>query len=72
MLSEVLLRACKELIDDAKLGCADLVFKDICLEILAKAKQVLTYEQFEELSFYAAERMKERMIRNPGKKVKIQ
>ena len=53
--------------------CADLVFKDICLEILAKAKQVLTREQFEELSFYAAERMQERIIRNnPGKKVKIQ
>ena len=73
MLSEVLLLACKELIDDAKLGCADLVFKDICLEILAKAKQVLTPEQFEELSFYAAERMKEKMMHNnPGKKVKIQ
>ena len=72
MLNEVLLLACKELIDDAKLGCADMVFKDICLEILAKAKHVLTREQFEELSFYAAERMKEKMIRNPGKKVKIQ
>ena len=72
MLNEILLRACKELIDDAKLGCADLVFKDICLEILAKAKQVLLPEQFEELSFYTAERMKEKMIRNPGKKVKIQ
>jgi len=72
MLNEVLLLACKELIDDAKLGCADMVFKDICLEILAKAKQVLTHEQFEELSFYTAERMKEKMIRNPGKKVKIQ
>ena len=61
MLSEVLLLACKELIDDAKLGCADLVFKDICLEILAKAKQVLTPEQFEELTFYAAERIKEKI-----------
>ena len=71
-MNEVLLRACKELIDDAKLGCAELVFKDICLEILAKAKQVLTQEQFEELSFYAAERMKEKMIRNREKKVKIQ
>jgi len=69
MLNEVLLLACKELIDDAKLGCADLVFKDICLEILAKAKQILTEEQFVELSSYAADRMKEKMIRNnPGKK----
>jgi len=72
MLSEVLLLACKELLDDAKLGCADLVFKDICLEILAKAKQVLAPEQFEELSFHAAERIKEKGIRNLPKKVKIQ
>lgn len=69
MLNEVLLSACKELIDDAKLGCADMVFKDICLEILAKAKQVLTEEQFRELSSYTAERMKEKMLRNnPAKK----
>ncbi len=66
MLNEVLLLACRELIDDAKLGCADLVFKDICLEILAKAKQILTEEQFRELSSYAAERMQEKMLRNPG------
>jgi len=65
-LNEVLLLACKELIDDAKLGCADLVFKDICLEILAKAKQVLTPEQFKELSFYATDRIKEKMVRNPS------
>ena len=69
MLNEVLLSACKELIDDAKIGCADLVFKDICLEVLAKAKQVLTEEQFGELSSYTAERMKEKMLHNnPGKK----
>jgi dsDNA-binding SOS-regulon protein len=72
MLSEVLLLACKELLDDARLGCADLVFKDICLEILAKAKQVLAPEQFEELSFYAAERINEKSIRSPRKRVKIQ
>jgi hypothetical protein len=64
-LSDVLLVACKELIDDAKIGCADLVFKDICLEILAKARQVLTEEQFSELSSYTSERMKEKMIHNP-------
>ena len=67
-MNEVLLLACKELIDDAKLGCADLVFKDICLEILAKAKQVLTEEQFRELSSYTAERMQEKMLRNPRAK----
>jgi hypothetical protein len=60
MLSEVLLTACKELIDDAKNGCANLVFKDICLEILARAKQVLTDAQFEELSYHTAERTKEK------------
>ncbi len=59
-LTEVLLMACKELIDDAKDGCADLVFKDICLEILSRAKQVLTDAQFKELSFYASERIKEK------------
>ena len=42
VLSEVVLLACKDLIDDAKLGCADMVFKDVCLEILAKARLVLT------------------------------
>ena len=72
MLNEIILSACKELVDDAKLGCADLVFKDICLEILAKAKQVLTREQFEELSFHTAERINEKMVRRPGRKVRIQ
>jgi hypothetical protein len=59
-LNETLYTACKELIDDAKMGCADLVFKEICLEILARAKNVLTNEQFQELTQYAAERMKEK------------
>ena len=42
VLSEVVLLVCKELIDDAKLGCAEMVFKDVCLEILAKARLILT------------------------------
>ena len=62
MLDEVLLTACKELIDDAKLSCADLVFKEMCLEILARAKHVLSEDQFMELSAYAAERMEEKNI----------
>jgi len=61
-LNEVLFIACKELIDDAKLGCADLVFKEICLEILARAKNVLTENQFKQLTEYAAERMKEKSL----------
>lgn len=59
-MNEVLFSACKELIDDAKMGCADLVFKEICLEILARAKNVLTDEQFRQLTQYASERMKEK------------
>ena len=71
MLSEVVLLACKELIDDAKLGCADMVFKDVCLEILAKARLVLSNEQFEELTFFVAERMKEERVPGSGRKVRI-
>ena len=71
MLSEVVLSACKELIDDAKLGCADMVFKDVCLEILAKARLVLTNEQFEDLTFFVAERMKEERVPGSGRKVRI-
>jgi hypothetical protein len=61
-MNEILLSACKELIDDAKLGCADLVFKEVCLEILARASHILTEEQFKELSNYAAKLMKEKTI----------
>jgi dsDNA-binding SOS-regulon protein len=70
-LSEVVLSACKDLIDDAKIGCADMVFKDVCLEILAKAKLVLSNEQFEELTFFVAERMKEERFLRSGRKVRI-
>ena len=70
-MSEVVLLACKELIDDAKLGCADMVFKDVCLEILAKARLVLTNEQFEELTFFVAERMKEERVPGSGRRVRI-
>ncbi|MGD9130606.1 MAG: hypothetical protein PVH73_03420 [Candidatus Bathyarchaeota archaeon] len=70
-MSEVVLLACKDLIDDAKIGCADTVFKDVCLEILAKAKLVLSNEQFEELTSFVAERMKEERIPRSGRKVRI-
>jgi hypothetical protein len=59
-MSDVLLNACKELIDDAKIGCADLVFKEICLEILARARNVLTDPEFEILIQYADERIQEK------------
>ena len=60
-MSEQILQACKDLIDDAKIGCADLVFKEVCLEILSRARQVLTESQFRQLVDYVAEKMKERM-----------
>lgn len=52
-------QACKELIDDAKMACADLVFKEVCLEILARARHVLSERQFKQLVAYASERMEE-------------
>lgn len=70
-MNKVLLTTCKELIDDAKLGCIDMVFKDLCIEILAKAKLVLPEEQFEELSSYVAERLKEKLMTNPRHRERI-
>jgi hypothetical protein len=60
-LSGQILQACKELIDDAKMGCADLVFKEICLEILSRARHILSERQFKQLVAYAAERMREKI-----------
>jgi hypothetical protein len=60
-LSERILQACKELIDDAKMACADLVFKEVCLEILSRARHVLTERQFKQLVAYASERMEEQI-----------
>jgi len=61
-MNEVIFTACKELIDDAKMACANMVFKEICLEILSRARNVLTDDQFRELTDYAAEKMKEKSI----------
>ncbi|MEM0356866.1 MAG: hypothetical protein QXL77_00600 [Candidatus Bathyarchaeia archaeon] len=55
-----ILQACKDLIDDAKMSCTDIVFKEVCLEILAKARQVLTEKQFKSLVDYVAEKMREK------------
>lgn len=60
-LNAQLFQACKELIDDAKMCCADLVFKEVCLEILSRASHVLTNTQFKQLAAYATERMKEKI-----------
>jgi len=60
-LSQQILEACKELIDDAKKGCANLVFKEVCLEILSRAHNVLTERQFRHLVAYASEKMQEKI-----------
>jgi hypothetical protein len=60
-MSEQILKACKELIDDAKVGCADLVFKETCLEVLSRARNVLSDKQFKQLVVYATEKMKEKI-----------
>ena len=60
-MSERILQVCKELIDDAKMGSVDLVFKEVCLEILSRARQVLTESQFRQLVDYVGEKMKDRM-----------
>ncbi len=71
VVNEVLL-ACIELIEEAKAECADLVFMDVCLDVLARARLALNNEEFEELNFLVAERLKEKMISAPGSRVKIQ
>jgi len=60
-MSEQILKACKELIDDAKVGCADLVFKEVCLEVLSRARNILPEKQFDQLVAYTAEKMKEKI-----------
>ena len=61
-MSEQILKACRELIDDAKLGCADLVFKEVCLDVLSRASNVLSDKQFNNLVAYAAEKMKDKIM----------
>ena len=60
-MGELLLKACKELIDEAKLGSPELVFKDACISVLSRARNVLSERQFRQLVAYAEERMKERI-----------
>lgn len=61
-MNSVLFQACKDLIDDAKTGCVDLVFKEVCLEILARAKHVLDDKEFKALVDYASKRMLEKAV----------
>jgi len=71
-MSEHILKACKELIDDAKVGCADLVFKETCLEVLSRARNVLSDKQFKQLAAYATEKMKEKITVEVQPEVTIQ
>ncbi len=61
-MNNTLFEACKDLIDDVKSGSTDLVFKEVCLEILARAKHVLNDDEFKALVEYASERMQERTV----------
>jgi hypothetical protein len=60
-VNEQSLKTCQEFFDEAKLGCADLVFKEACVEILPRARNVLSDEEFKQLVVCAAERMNERV-----------
>ncbi len=61
-MDSILLETCKELIDDAKSKCADLVFKEVCLEILARSRQILKDEDFRLLVDYASIRLEEEAL----------
>lgn len=54
-MSKQILNACKELIEDAKKSCADLVFKEFCLDVLSKAKIVLNDLEFNQLVIFASQ-----------------
>lgn len=69
-LTEILL-ACKELIKDAKISCVDLVYKDTCLDILSKARLVLNNEDFEELSKFVNENLRDDIIPSRRRKIRV-
>ena len=69
-MNEILL-ACKDLIADAKINCTDLVFKDVCLDILAKARLVLIPEVFEELLDFTIANLKEEKVAISGRRIRI-
>lgn len=47
-----------------------MVFKDTCIELLARASQILSELEFRELLSYAAERMKEKFS-SPEEKLQL-
>jgi hypothetical protein len=50
-----ILNACKELIEDAKKSCADLVFKEFSLNILSNAYNILNDTEFNRLVVFTSE-----------------
>lgn len=54
-----MLRVCKELINEHKTSSVDIVFKQVCLEILANAKHILNNDEFRELVEYASVQVQE-------------
>jgi hypothetical protein len=56
-MSERIVEACKELIDNARMGYANLVFNESCLEILSKAYNISSDKQFRQLVAYATEKL---------------
>ena len=71
MMTEILL-ACKELIKDAKISCVDLVYKDTCLDILSKARLVLNNEDFEKLSEFVNQNLRDDIIPSRRRKIRVQ
>lgn len=69
-MSKVILSVCKDLIDDAKRSCVDMVFKDTCIELLARAKLILSEVEFRELLSYADMRMREELS-GPEEKLRL-
>ncbi|MCJ7714381.1 hypothetical protein MUO66_07995 [Candidatus Bathyarchaeota archaeon] len=50
-----ILNACKELIEDARKSCADLVFKEFSLNILSNAYNILNDTEFNQLVLFTSE-----------------
>ena len=50
-----ILNACKELIEDARKSCDDLVFKEFSLNILSNAYNILNDTEFNQLVLFTSE-----------------
>lgn len=55
------LKAHVELIDASETGCVDPVFKEACLAILPRAKNVLSDKEFKHIVKYAEKKINERI-----------